>query len=229
MIEFKNVSKTYKDNGANALSKINLTIEDGEFVFVVGANGSGKSTMIKLLLKEEEVSEGKILWDNTDITALKRREIPMLRRRMGVVFQDYRLLPKKTVYENVAFSLQIIEASGREIRRKVPAVLSLVGLSKLQKAYPHQISGGERQRVALARALVNSPSLLLADEPTGNLDPDHSWEIMQLLNDINQRGTTIIMATHAWDIVDEMQKRVITLKDGVMTRDIEKGGYDNEI
>lgn len=229
MIEIIEACKTYEDNGVRALSDININIEDGEFVFFVGMSGSGKSSLIKLLLREEMLSSGQIVIDGVDIMRLKQDDIPYLRRRMGVVFQDFRLWPNKTVYENVAFSLQIVGASSRDIRRKVPSVLSMVGLQKKAKDYPRQLSGGEQQRAALARAIVNTPPLLLCDEPTGNLDPDTSWEIMSLLNDINANGTTVIVATHAWDIVDDMQKRVITLKNGKMVKDIDKGGYDYEI
>ena len=229
MIELVSVSKTYNDNGAKALENINIKVLDGEFVFFVGTSGSGKSSLIKLLLKEEDPTAGEIYIDDEDVTVVPKKQIPYLRRKMGVVFQDFRLLPNKTVYENVAFSMQIVEASYRDIRRKVPSVLSLVGLQKKMKAYPHQLSGGEQQRTALARAIVNTPPYLLADEPTGNLDPDTAWEIMSLLDAINKQGTTVMIATHAWDIVNDMQKRVITLKNGKMIKDLDKGGYDDEI
>lgn len=229
MIEFVNVCKTYNDNNTDALHDINLYIGKGEFVFIVGSSGSGKSTLIKLLMKEEEVTQGKIFLENKDVTYLSKKEIPYYRRNMGVIFQDFRLLPNKTVYENVAFALQIMEVSPRTIRRKVPSVLAMVGLEEKMKAYPHQISGGEQQRTAVARAIVNTPPILLADEPTGNLDPETAWEIMVLLDEINKMGTTVIIATHAWDIVDDMQKRVVTLNNGVLVRDIDKGGYDDEI
>ena len=206
-----------------------MHIKPGEFVFAVGSSGSGKSSLMRLLLRETTVTSGEIFVNGMNVTTLRQKEIPMLRRQMGVVFQDFRLLPNKTVFENVAFAMQIIEASNREIRRNVPMVLSMVGLQKKAKAYPNQLSGGEQQRTALARAIVNNPPILIADEPTGNLDPDTAWEIMTLLNDINQRGTTVVVATHAWDVVDNMQKRVITLKDGFIVRDIESGGYSDEI
>ena len=228
MIRMENVVKTY-ENGARGLQDVSLEIEDGEFVFVVGSSGSGKSSLIRLLLRETNVTSGDIFVNDRNVTKLTKKEIPMLRRKMGVVFQDFRLLPNKTVFENVAFAMQIIEASNREIRRNVPMVLSMVGLQKKAKAYPNQLSGGEQQRTALARAIVNNPPILIADEPTGNLDPDTAWEIMTILNDINQRGTTVVVATHAWDIVDNMQKRVITLKNGFVVRDIESGGYSDEI
>lgn len=224
MIVLENVSKVYS-NGVKALDRVSLKVEKGEFAFIVGMSGSGKSTIIKLLLKEEEVTSGKILLDGNDITDTPHKEIPYLRRKMGVVFQNFRLLPNKTVFENVAFAMQIVESSYRDIRRNVPMVLAMVGLQKKAKAYPSQLSGGEQQRVALARAIVNKPPLLLADEPTGNLDPDTAWEIMNLLSDINDRGTTVVIATHAKDIVDSMKRRVITVKSGVITGDIKKGGY----
>ena len=228
MIEFKNVTKTY-DTGTEAVHDASFTIEKGEFAFLVGASGSGKSTLIKLILKEEQATKGKIVIDGKDITHIKKSRIPYLRRSMGVVFQDFRLLPDKTVYENVAFAMYIVKATPKHIRRQVPMVLSLVGLSNKAKCYPNELSGGEQQRVALARALVNNPSMLIADEPTGNLDPDTAWDIMHLLNDINARGTTVVMATHAKDIVDAMKKRVIQIEKGVIVRDDKKGGYNSEI
>ena len=228
MISLQNVTKIY-DNGSQALKNVSIEIEKGEFVFVVGSSGSGKSTLIKTLLKEVEPTSGKILINKQDITQISRKEIPYLRRKIGVVFQDFRLLPSKTVYENIAFAMQVVEATPRDIRRTVPAVISMVGLSKKAKAYPNQLSGGEQQRVALARAIINKPPILLADEPTGNLDPDTAWEIINLLKDINIRGTTVIIATHAKEIVDAMKKRVITLKKGVVLRDIQEGGYNDEI
>jgi len=226
MIEFKNVSKLY-DTGTEAVHDATFTIDKGEFAFLVGSSGSGKSTLIKLILKEEEVSRGNIIINGKDITFLKPKRIPYLRRSMGVVFQDFRLLPDKTVYENVAFAMYIVKATPKHIRRQVPMVLSLVGLSNKAKMYPHELSGGEQQRVALARALVNNPSMIIADEPTGNLDPDTAWDIMNLLNEINARGTTVVMATHAKDIVDKMKKRVIEINNGIIVRDDKKGGYDS--
>jgi len=228
LIKIDNVTKIY-ENGAIGVKEMNLEIEQGEFVFVVGTSGSGKSTFMRMLLKEVDPTTGNIYVDGQDITALKRREIPLFRRKIGVVFQDFRLLPSKTVYENVAFAMQVVEASPKAIRRTVPQVLSMVGLHKKAKAYPNQLSGGEQQRVALARAIINKPPILLADEPTGNLDPDTAWEIMELLEDINMRGTTLVVATHAKDIVDKMQKRVVTIKKGVVQRDVQEGGYDDEI
>jgi cell division transport system ATP-binding protein len=228
LITLENVTKVYEDNGAVALQNVSLNIDKGEFVFVVGSSGSGKSTFIKMLLKEVDPTSGSLIIDDMDITTLKRKEIPYLRRKVGVVFQDFRLLPSKTVYENVAFAMQIVEASPKLIKKTVPQVLALVGLSKKAKAYPNQLSGGEQQRVALARAIINKPPILLADEPTGNLDPETAWEIMELLRDINLRGTTVVMATHAKDIVDRMQQRVVTMQKGVVLRDVMKGGYDDE-
>ena len=224
MIEFKNVSKV-DDTGKEAVHNANFKIDKGEFVFLVGSSGSGKSTLIKLILKEEEPTRGNIIINGKDTTFLKPKRVPFLRRSMGVVFQDFRLLPDKTVYENVAFAMYIVKATPRHIRRQVPMVLSLVGLSAKAKMYPNELSGGEQQRVALARALVNNPSMIIADEPTGNLDPDTAWEIMNLLNDINLRGTTVVMATHAKNIVDAMNKRVIHIDKGNIISD-RKGGYE---
>lgn len=227
MIEFRNVTKTY-DTGTKAVKNANFLIEKGEFCFLVGTSGSGKSTLIKLILKEEEPTTGNIIINGKDTTFLKPNRVPYLRRSMGVVFQDFRLLPDKTVYDNVAFAMYIVNATPKHIRRQVPMLLSLVGLSNKAKVYPHELSGGEQQRVALARALVNNPSMIIADEPTGNLDPETAWEIMSLLNDINLRGTTVVVATHAKDIVDAMKKRVIKLENGLIISD-KKGGYNSEI
>lgn len=228
MIEFRNVNKTYS-TGTEAVKNANFVINKGEFAFLVGQSGSGKSTLIKLILKEEEPTSGNIIINGKDTTFLKQNRVPFLRRSMGVVFQDFRLLPDKTVYENVAFAMYIVKATPRHIRRQVPMVLSLVGLSGKAKMYPNELSGGEQQRVALARALVNNPSMIIADEPTGNLDPDTAWDIMNLLNDINLRGTTVVMATHAKDIVDKMAKRVIHIQNGEIVRDDKRGGYNGEI
>lgn len=228
MIEFRNVSKTYS-TGTEAVHNANFKIEKGEFAFLVGTSGSGKSTLIKMILKEENPTSGNIIINGKDTTFLKPKRVPYLRRSMGVVFQDFRLLPDKTVYENVAFAMYIVRATPKHIRRQVPMVLSLVGLSSKAKMYPNELSGGEQQRVALARALVNNPSMLIADEPTGNLDPETAWDIMTLLNDINMRGTTVVIATHAKDIVDRMKKRVIHIDKGIIDRDDKKGGYDGEI
>ena len=227
MINIDHVSKVYP-NGSAGVRDISIHIEQEEFVFFVGSSGSGKSTLIKLLLKELDPTEGIITINNVVTNDLPREKIPYLRRSLGVVFQDFRLLPNKTVYENVAFAMQVIEAPSKQIRRNVPAVLSLVGLTKKSRNYPSQLSGGEQQRTALARAIVNNPPILICDEPTGNLDPGTAWDIMDLLEDINRRGTTIVMATHAKDIVDMMQKRVVTLRRGQVIRDIQKGGYGDE-
>mgnify|MGYP002595077376 FL=1 len=227
MIHMNNVTKVYP-NGSTGVENINLHINKGEFVFIVGSSGSGKSTLMKLLLKELDPTEGDIIINKVKTNELNRRQIPYLRRNLGVVFQDFRLLPNKTVYENVAFAMRVIEAPGRIIRRNVPAVLSLVGLGQKGRSYPNQLSGGEQQRTALARAIANNPPILICDEPTGNLVPETAYGIMKLLDDINKRGTTIVMATHARDIVDAMQKRVVTLHKGHIIRDIEKGGYSDE-
>ncbi len=226
MIEFRNVSKKY-DTGTEAVHNASFKIEKGDFAFLVGSSGSGKSTLIKLILKEEEPTSGNIIINGKDTTFLKPKRVPYLRRSMGVVFQDFRLLPDKTVYENVAFAMYIVNATPKHIRRQVPMVLSMVGLTDKAKIYPNELSGGEQQRVALARALVNNPSMLIADEPTGNLDPETAWDIMKLLNEINLRGTTLVVATHAKDIVDRMNKRVIRIEKGNIISD-KKGGYDSE-
>ncbi len=228
LIKFINVSKEY-DNKVKALSNINLDIHKGEFVFLVGTSGAGKSTLIKLLLKEEETSNGKIILNDMDITKVKNRRVPFIRRNIGVVFQDFRLLPNKTVYENVAFAMEIVGSHPKEIRRRVPMVLSMVDLSRKASSFPDQLSGGEHQRVSIARAIVNNPPVLIADEPTGNLDPDTAREIMRVLTEINGRGTTILMATHAKDIVNSMKKRVIEIHDGLLVRDEQKGGYGDGI
>ncbi|HHW01169.1 MAG TPA: cell division ATP-binding protein FtsE [Clostridiaceae bacterium] len=227
MVEFRNVTKRYS-NGTVALKNINLKIDKGEFVFVIGPSGSGKSTLLKLIMKEETPTEGDVFVNGYEVSAMDMYDVPYLRRSLGIVFQDFRLLPNKTVYENVAFAMQITEALPKEIRRQVPMALALVGLSKKANAYPAQLSGGEQQRVALARALVNNPPLLIADEPTGNLDPETSMEIMRLLCEINHRGTTVIVATHEKSIVDMLKKRVVALDKGVLARDQQKGIYTNE-
>lgn len=227
MIEFRNVSVVYNNN-IFALSNINLEIEKGEFVFLVGSSGAGKTTFVKALLKEIEPTSGSIIVNNIDVTNLKRRQIPLYRRKLGVVFQDFRLIPTLNVYENVAFAMRVIEAPFREIKKKVPVVLSLVGLSNKYKSFPHELSGGEQQRVSLARAIVNNPSILIADEPTGNLDPDTSMDIMETINDINNVGTTVLMATHASNIVNSMRKRVIEIESGIIVRDEQRGAYEYE-
>ena len=225
MIRLQNVTKIYP-NGTRAMENVSLTIEKGDFVFIVGNSGSGKSTLIKMLIKEEEPTDGRIMIQNKDITRLKRRHIPYLRRDIGMVFQDFRLLPNKTVYDNVAFAMQVVEASSKEIRRTVPVVLGLVGLGKKARSYPHQLSGGEQQRTALARAIANNSPILIADEPTGNLDPETAWEIMKLLQDINRRGVTVVIATHEKEIVNTLRKRVIRIDQGQIVQDICEGGYD---
>jgi cell division transport system ATP-binding protein len=227
MVEFIEVEKVYS-NGTIALKNINFKIDKGEFLFIIGSSGSGKSTMLKLMMKEEDPTGGQVFVNGYDVSDLNRKQIPSLRRSLGVVFQDFRLLPNKTVYENVAFAMQITEATPKEIRRQVPMALALVGLSRKADACPQQLSGGEQQRTALARALVNNPSILIADEPTGNLDPENSMEIMKLLSEINHRGTTVIVATHEKNIVDTMKKRVIALDRGVIVRDQQKGLYEDE-
>jgi cell division transport system ATP-binding protein len=229
LIVLENVTKSYQNgNGAHALNGVNLKIKKGEFVFIVGDSGSGKSTLIKLMLRELVPTTGEIYVNGENLAKLKHRQVPMYRRNLGVVFQDFRLLKDRNVYENVAFAQRIIQTPVREIKKNVPAILSIVGLAGKYKAKPKQLSGGEQQRVAMARALINKPPILLCDEPTGNLDPKNSWEIMKLLEQINKRGTTIIVVTHNKEIVNEMQKRVITLKKGVIISDEEKGGYIDE-
>ena len=224
MIELKDVTKEYS-KGISALNDINLKIEQGEFVFIVGDSGSGKSTLIKLLLKEIDPTSGTIMVNGQNLGRLKHRHIPQYRRSIGVVFQDFRLLRDRNIYENIAFVQRVTEKSTRVIKKKVPAALSLVGLAQKYKAYPKELSGGEQQRVAIARAVVNEPAILLCDEPTGNLDPTNSWEIMKLLEEANERGTTVLVVTHNQEIVNEMQKRVITMKKGVIVSDERKGGY----
>ncbi len=227
MIKFENVSKLYENN-VKALSNVDVEIDKGEFVFLVGPSGSGKSTFIRMLLKEVEPSTGTITVGKNKLDKVTRKQIPYYRRKIGMVFQDFRLIPTLNVYENVAFAMKIIEASPKEIRRRVPMVLSLVGLSHKYKMFPNELSGGEQQRVSLARAIVNNPSVLIADEPTGNLDPETAKEIMDLLVDINKSGTTIVMATHAKEIVDSMKKRVIAIEGGRIVRDEKRGMYEDE-
>lgn len=227
MIEITNVTKAYEE-GNKALKDISMTIEDGEFVFIVGRSGSGKSTLIKLLLKEVEPTSGKIVVNDMDLGKMPRRYVPKYRRKLGVVFQDFRLLKDRTVYENIAFAQRVIGASPWAIREAVPKMLTMVGLSSKYKFYPHQLSGGEQQRVAIARALINRPEVLLADEPTGNLDPQNSEEIMVLLEEINRMGTTVLVVTHSQEMVDKMQKRVITMDKGRIISDKKRGGYIHE-
>ncbi len=228
MITLENVSKSYTSDGIPALNNVSLHIDKGEFVFIVGDSGSGKSTMIKLLLRELTPTSGRIIVNNFDLSKLRRRKIPKYRRNIGVVFQDFRLLKDRNVYENVAFAQRVIEVPTRQIKKNVPAMLSLVGLPEKYRSKTKELSGGEQQRVALARALVNNPPILLADEPTGNLDPRNSWEIMKLLEEINRRGTTVVVVTHNREIVNAMRKRVITVKKGIIVSDEEKGEYIDE-
>ena len=225
MIHLKDVTKIYKSNGVVALDKVSLDIERGEFVFIVGTSGSGKSTLMKLLMHEEIATSGKIVVDGKDVTHLPQKEVPYLRRALGVIFQDYRLLEDKTVYENVAFAMQVIEAPRKIMQRSVNTVLDIVGLREKFKSFPAQLSGGEQQRVAIARAIVNDPRIVIADEPTGNLDPETSWDIMDIFQRINAAGTTIVMATHDKTIVDQMQRRVIAIESGKITRDEARGVY----
>ena len=219
MIKFEHVTKTYRTN--IGLDDVSVNINKGDFVFLVGPSGAGKSTFIKLILKEIDSDKGSILVDGKDVTQLSNREIPELRRKIGTVFQDFRLLPKKTVFENVAFAMEVLHKSKKQIRKQVPQILSLVGITDKADKYPEELSAGEQQRVAIARAIINNPMVLIADEPTGNLDPDTAAEIMDLLNQINMRGTTIVMVTHAKDIVDRMRKRVIAIEKGKIVRDSE--------
>ena len=226
VILFENVCKDYKGD-VHAVHDVSFRVEKGEFVFIVGTSGSGKSTLIKLMMREIKPTSGKIFINGRDLGRMRKYNVAKYRRTIGVVFQDFRLLQDRSVYENVAFAQRVIEVPPREIARQVPRVLSVVGLSEKLRAYPKELSGGEQQRVALARALVNNPVLLLADEPTGNLDPANSWEIMKLLEEVNRRGTTVIVVTHNREIVDMMQKRVIYMNKGLMVSDTQKGGYKN--
>lgn len=225
MISFDNVSKQYKNTNSPALDSINLNIEQGDFVFLVGASGSGKSSLLRLLLKEETATTGVVTVDGVNVAKLRNRKVPAFRRTMGIVFQDFRLLPGKTVFDNVAFGMEVIGKPKSEIARKVPALLELVGLDEKSHRLPSELSGGEQQRVALARAFINQPKLLLADEPTGNLDPATSVGIMKLLDRINRIGTTVIMATHDVAIVDQMRKRIVQMENGRIVRDQERGMY----
>lgn len=219
MIEFRNVSKVYDSNGTHALSNVNIKIEDGEFVFVVGSSGAGKSTFLKLIMHEEKPTEGEIIFNDFNSSKLKKRQVPYYRREMGIVFQDFRLIPKMSVYDNVAFAMRVIGAKEKEIRKRVPYILQLVGLTQKARALPNELSGGEQQRVSLARALVNNPKVIIADEPTGNVDPEMSHEIVGLLTKINNAGTTVIMVTHEHDLVRSFQRRVIVIKNGEVVSD----------
>ena len=227
MIILEDVSKNYS-SGSPALNNISLHVEKGEFVFIVGDSGSGKSTLIKLLLRELTPTSGRIMVNNTDVVKLRHGKLPKYRRGIGVVFQDFRLLKDRNVYENVAFAQRVISVPGRQIKKNVPSVLSRVGLAEKYKSRPKELSGGEQQRVALARAIINKPQILLADEPTGNLDPKNSWEIMKLLEHINYDGTTVLVVTHNREIVNAKRKRVITMKKGIILSDQKKGGYIDE-
>lgn len=227
MIQMKNVIKKYP-NGIIAVKGLNIEIQQGEFAYIVGPSGAGKSTFIKMMYREEKPTSGEIRVNGTDIAQLKDKEIPFLRRGMGVVFQDFKLLPRKNVYENVAFALEVIEEKPENIKKRVSDVLKLVGLAKKANMFPDELSGGEQQRVAIARSIVNTPKVVIADEPTGNLDPETSWEIMRLFDEINARGTTIIMATHNKEIVNTMRKRVIAIENGQIVRDERGGDYGYE-
>ena len=228
MIHMRNVTKIYEDTGAVALDHVDVDITKGEFVFIVGASGAGKSSFIKLLFREEVPTSGELIVNGHDVVNMERSEVPYLRRGLGVIFQDYRLLTDKTVFENVAFAMQVIEAPRRTMQRSVNAVLDVVGLRDKYRNFPSQLSGGEQQRVAIARAIVNSPAIVIADEPTGNLDPETSWDIMDIFHRINQSGTTIVMATHDKNIVDTMRRRVIAIEDGHIVRDEARGVYGYE-
>ncbi|TFB24363.1 cell division ATP-binding protein FtsE [Filobacillus milosensis] len=227
MIEMKEVFKVYK-NGVTALNGVDVTINQGDFVYVVGPSGAGKTSFIKMMYREEVPSRGNVYINGVEIGGLKKKEIPYLRRDVGVIFQDFKLLPRKSVYENVAFALEVIEENSKKIRRQVMKVLEQVGLKHKARFIPAQLSGGEQQRVAIARAIINNPKLVIADEPTGNLDPETSWEIMRIFEDINSKGTTIIMATHSQDIVNQLKKRVIAMEKGQIVRDEHRGEYGYE-
>lgn len=228
MIMMKDIYKTYP-NGVTALNGVNVNVDQGEFVYIVGPSGAGKSTFVKLIYREEKPTQGQIQIDNTDLFDLKERNVPFLRRNVGVIFQDFKLLPKLTVYENIAFALEVIETSPKAIRKRVMDVLELVGLKNKARFMPAELSGGEQQRVSIARAIVNTPKIVIADEPTGNLDPDTSWGIMRIFEQINERGTTIIMATHNREIVNTIKKRVIAVEGGLIVRDEYRGEYGYEI
>ena len=224
LIEMKGVTKKYH-RSTTALRDINVSINPGEFVYIVGPSGAGKSSLIRLFYQEEKLTSGSMKVGEFDLTRLRKKDVPLLRRSIGVVFQDYKLLPKKTAFENVAYAMQVIGEKPREIKKRVPEVLELVGLKHKMRSFPDQLSGGEQQRVAIARAIVNNPKVLIADEPTGNLDPEISWEIMQLLERINLQGTTVLMATHNKQIVDNLRHRVIAIEEGRIVRDEEEGEY----
>ena len=224
MIEISKLTKTY-EKSSRALKDVSLTIDDGEFVFITGRSGSGKSTLLRILLKEVEPTSGRVVVNDMDLGRMPRRYVPKYRRQLGVVFQDFRLLPDRNVYENIAFAQKVVEAPNRKIKSRVLAMLSMVGLLDKYKAFPNELSGGEQQRIAIARALVNKPAILLCDEPTGNLDPANSNEIMKILNQVNKQGTTVLVVTHNMEIVQQMKKRTITMSEGKIISDQEKGGY----
>lgn len=228
MIELRHVTKKYDNGGHPALADFSLRINRGEFVFLVGPSGAGKSTLIKLVFREQTPTSGEVAFDGKDVARLRQAELLSHRRQIGMVFQDYRLLKQKTVYENVAFALEVVGRSPREIRRRVPAALAEVGLAGKEKAFPSELSGGEQQRVGIARAIVKDPLVILADEPTGNLDRDNAWQLMELFDAINRSGTTVVIATHAWDMVDRMKKRVVALEKGQLIRDEYQGSYSDE-
>ncbi|HLS07417.1 MAG TPA: cell division ATP-binding protein FtsE [Bacillota bacterium] len=227
MIQMEHIKKTY-DNGVTALEDVTIHIEQGEFVYLVGPSGAGKSTFVKLIYREEQASSGRIIINEKDLNELKEKHVPYFRRDIGIIFQDFKLLPKLTVYENVAYALEVIEAPPRHIRTRVMDVLDLVGLKHKARFIPAELSGGEQQRVSIARAIVNQPVIVIADEPTGNLDPETSWEIMKIFEEINDRGTTIIMATHSKEIVNTIKRRVIAIENGIITRDEHRGEYGYE-
>jgi len=228
MIIMKDVHKKYP-NGVTALSGITINIDKGEFVYIVGPSGAGKSTFIRLMYREVAINDGELLIDGTDLSNLKDKEVPFLRRKIGIIFQDFKLLSKLSVYENIAFALEVIEESPQKIRKRVMEVLDLVGLKNKSRSLPNELSGGEQQRVSIARAIVNNPKIVIADEPTGNLDPETSWEIMRIFEEINFRGTTVIMATHSKEIVNTIKKRVIAIENGLIVRDESQGDYGYEI
>ncbi|HCP15159.1 MAG TPA: cell division ATP-binding protein FtsE [Peptococcaceae bacterium] len=229
MIQFFNVNKIYEaEVRVEALKDVNLQIENGEFIFLVGPSGAGKSTLTKLIIREETASSGQVLSDGKSLARMKQRDIPFYRRRIGFVFQDFRLLMTRTVYENVAFAAEAVEMTTTEVRQRVPLVLDMMGIADKRNAYPHQLSGGQQQRLGIARAMVNNPTMIIADEPTGNLDPETSAEIMRIFQAINRRGTTVLIATHDKDMVNLMRKRVIALKEGRIVRDERNGGYQHE-
>ncbi|MBR7552699.1 cell division ATP-binding protein FtsE [Allobacillus sp. GCM10007491] len=227
MIEMKNVHKEYS-NGVIAVDDLSVNIDAGEFVYIVGASGAGKSSFIKMMYREELATKGDVLIEGKNVTDMKQKEVPFLRRNIGVIFQDFKLLPRLTAFENVAFALEVIEESPKKINKRVLEVLEMVGLKSKARFLPNQLSGGEQQRVAIARAIVNNPKVVIADEPTGNLDPETSWEIMQIFEEINTRGTTIVMATHSQEIVNKLRKRVIAMENGQIVRDEHRGEYGYE-